>query len=198
MGADGGGLELTAVELSGVRLRVVYTAGKDQAVHLPKLVRLGREVLYLEWPSVPAGLRKFRLEWSDNPFSPVPFQGQCSVLEKQAEGLLAGFDGSPPAGLADWLERAAESLRREPEEEALPNAAVQTSQLYTRATVVSATGLLCGALAILLPLLIGDRGWVDLLSKVLLVLMVASIAGFAWLRALAGRAEIRALGQGRG
>ena len=53
-------------------------------------------------------------------------------------------------------------------------------------------------LAILLPILIGNRGWVDPISKFLLVLMMVSIGGFAWIRALAGREEMRTIEQSRG
>ncbi len=185
-------LDLTGLELAGADVSVVYRAGKagDQ-IHQPRAVRIARDGMFVYWDDPPASLSRVRVEWLDAPFTPGPYRGDCRVENVQPDGLAVRFD-DPAPGLSEWFGRVAGLLSRR-----APDAAVKTSKLYTWATVVSATGLFSGALAILLPILAGDQPWVDLAAKVLLMLMVLSIGGFAWLRALAGRAEVRAIAQSR-
>ncbi|MDA2924878.1 hypothetical protein MYX65_09530 [Acidobacteria bacterium AH-259-L09] len=194
MSATDGPLELTALGLAGAALKVGYSSGQGgESVYEPDLIHVGPQGMFLQWPDPPANLKTVRLEWSNNPFMPQTFRCECTVIEKQPHGLEVEFDRPAPAALQDWFAGMTVSLNRRE-----PDAALRASKLYTSATVVSACGLLCGALAIILPILVGDRWWVDTLSKFLLVLMVASIGGFAWIRALAGREEVRAIGQSRG
>ena len=194
MSATDGPLELTALGLAGAALKVGYSSGQGgESVYEPDLIHVGPQGMFLQWPDPPANLKTVRLEWSNNPFMPQTFRCECTVIEKLPHGLEVEFDRPAPAALQDWFAGMTVSLNRRE-----PDAALRTSKLYTSATVVSACGLLCGALAIFLPILVGDRWWVDTLSKFLLVLMVASIGGFAWIRALAGREEVRAIGQSRG
>ncbi len=136
---------------------------------------------------------KLQVEWSDCPFTPQPFRCECTVLETSVQGLQVKLDGPIPGTMKEWFERIAVlASQRE------PDSALKTSKLYTGATVVSAGGLFCGALAILLPILSSGQWWIDAISKVLLLVMVSSIAGFAWIRFLAGRAEVRAIRQSPG
>ncbi len=184
---------LTALGLRGAAVSVAYQNGnKREAVHQPDSVRLALDGMFLEWPNPPADIRRVQVDWSSNPFMPRPFRAECVVVERERDGLLVEFEGPTPIALRDWFGKAAALL-----DQRVPDAAVKTSRLYTSATVVSAGGLFCGALAILLPIIAGDQTWIDLASKILLLIMVFSIAGFAWLRALAGRAEVRAIGQGQ-
>ena len=194
MGATDGSLELTTLGLAGAALKVSYGSGEGgESVYQPDWIRVDPQGMFLQWSDPPANLSKVHVEWSSNPFMTQTFRCQCTVVDRQPYGLEVQFDRPAPAALQDWFAGVTASLNRRE-----PDAALKTSKLYTGATVVSACGLLCGALAILLPILIGGQWWVDTLSKVLLVLMVVSIGGFAWMRALAGREEVRAIGQGRG
>ncbi len=194
MATNLGGLNVTAVEVAGAQLKVFYNAGKGgDLIHEPDRVLLRPDGLFLPWNPPPANLKSVAVEWRENPFSPIPLRLQCRVLAGLPDGLEVSFDEAPPAAWDDWFAGAEATLNRRQ-----PDASITTSKLYTRATVVSACGLLCGALAILMPLLVGDQAWVDLVSKLLLALMVASIGGFAWIRSLAGRAEVKAIGQTRG
>lgn len=191
MDETSGGVELTAIELSGADLKIKYAGPKgEEAVYEPEVVRLSLNALFVPWPDQPANLKQVRVEWRDNPFWPEAYQRQSKIRRILVDGIEVELEDFPPPQLRDLFSGMTASLNQR-----LPDAAVRTSKLYTSATVVSACGLLCGALAILLPLLIVDRAWVDSLSKVLLVLMVASIGAFAWIRSLAGREEVRAIGQ---
>ncbi len=186
-------MKLAAVVLADTDIEVTYSQERGiQNVHRPEWIRLAPDGMFLHWPDAPE-VKQLRVEWVDNPVVAGSFTRECVVVSRQEDGLLAEFEGPAPVALQDWFERLAGLL-----DERVPDAAVKTSRLYTNATVVSATGLFCGALAILLPILAGDQLWVDLASKALLLAMVLSIALFAWLRALAGRAEVRAIGQGQG
>jgi len=194
MNATEGPLELTALELAGAALKVKYNSGAGgESAYQPDLIRVDPKGMFLEWPDSPANLKQVQVEWSSNPFIPGTFRCQCTVVGRQPSGVKVQFDDPAPAALQDWFAGMTVLLGR-PQ----PDAARRTSQLYTSAAVVSACGLLCGVLAILLPILIGDQEWVNPISKFLLVLMVASIGGFAWFRALAGREEVRAIDQSRG
>lgn len=194
MATNQGGLNVTAVELVGARVKVHYNLAKGgNQVHEPARVRLRPDGLFLIWDSPPANLKAVSVEWEDNPFTPSAFQSRCRVTGGSEEGVQVVFEDPPPAAWVDWFAGAEATLNLRQ-----PDASVTTSKLYTRATVVSASGLLCGALAILMPLLVGDRAWVDIVAKLLLAAMVASIAGFAWIRSLAGKAEVKAIGQSRG
>lgn len=188
-----GPLQLSALELTGVNLKVSYSTGAGgEFTYEPGLIRLSTQGMFLRWPDPPKDLKRLNLEWSNNPFMPETFYCQCAVVERQPDGLEVQFERPAPAGLQEWFAQMRGILNR-----AEPSAALRTSKLYTMATVVSAGGLFCGALAILLSILVGDLWWVDAVSKFLLVLMLASIGGFAWIRFLAGREEIRAIGQSR-
>jgi len=194
MSATEGPLELTALGLAGAALRVSYDSGTGgESTYQPDLIRVDPKGMFLEWPDPPENLKKVQVEWSNNPFIPGTFRCQCTVVGRQPSGVKVEFDDPAPAGLQDWFAGMTAILGR-PQ----PDAALRTSKLYTSATVVSACGLFCGVLAILLPILIGNRGWVDPISKFLLVLMMVSIGGFAWIRALAGREEMRTIEQSRG
>ena len=194
MSTKEGPLELTALGLAGAALKVKYNSGAvGESAYEPNLIRLDPKGMFLEWPDPPENLRKVQVEWSNNPFIPGTFRCQCRVVERQPSGVKVEFGDPAPAGLQDWFAGMTAILGR-PQ----PDAALRTSKLYTSATVVSACGLFCGVLAILLPILIGNRGWVDPISKFLLVLMMVSIGGFAWIRALAGREEMRTIEQSRG
>ena len=194
MSTTEGPLELTALGLAGAAVKVKYNsrAGGESAYE-PDLIRVDPKGMFLEWPDPPENLKKVQVEWSNNPFIAGTFRCQCTVVERQSSGVEVEFDDPVPAGLQDWFAGMTAILGR-PQ----PDAAVRTSKLYTSATVLSACGLFCGVLAILLPILIGNRGWVDPISKFLLVLMMVSIGGFAWIRALAGREEMRTIEQSRG
>ena len=193
MGATEGPLKLRTLGLAGAPLTVSYSGESGETAYKPNLIRLSLQGIFLQWPDPPAHLKKVDLEWSNNPFMPETFRCQCTVVERRPDGLEIQYDLPAPAALQDWFAGITVFVNRKK-----PDAALKTSQLYTNATVVSACGLLCGALAILLPILVGDRWGVDALSKFLLVLMLASIGGFAWIRALAGRQEVKAIGQSRG
>ncbi len=194
MSTTEGPLELTALGLAGAALKVKYNSGAvGESAYEPDLIRLDPKGMFLEWPDPPENLRKVQVEWSNNPFIPGTFRCQCTVVERQPSGVKVEFDDPAPAGLQDWFAGMTAILGR-PQ----PDAALRTSKFYTSATVVSACGLFCGVLAIILPILIGNGGWVDPISKFLLVLMMVSIGGFAWIRALAGREEMRTIEQSRG
>ena len=194
MSATEGPLELTALEFAGAALKVKYNSGAGgESAYEPDLIRVDPKGMFLEWPDPPENLKKVQVEWSNNPFIPGTFQCQCTVVGRQPSGVKVEFDDPAPTGLQDWFAGTTAILGR-PQ----PDAALRTSKFYTSATVVSACGLFCGVLAILLPILIGNQGWVDLISKFLLVLMMVSIGGFAWIRALAGREEMRTIEQSRG
>ena len=194
MAAQNGPLELTDLGLTGVDFKVRFAGESDsESVYQPALVRLGLKGIFLHWPDPPADLEKLHVEWADCPFTPEPFRCECRVVETTGEGLQVNLDGLTPAAMKEWFERiSALASQRE------PDSALTTSRLYTGATVVSAGGLFCGALAILLPILSSGQWWIDVISKGLLLVMVSSIAGFAWIRFLAGRAEVRAIRQSPG
>jgi len=194
MAPPNGLLELVDLGLGRVDLKVRFAGeSESESVYRPAFVRLGPQGMFLHWPSPPSDLKAVSVEWSDCPFTPGPFGCECKVLETTGEGLQVKLDGPVPAAMQEWFERiSALASQRE------PDSALQTSKLYTGATVVSAGGLFCGALAILLPILSSGQWWIDALSKVLLLVMVSSIAGFAWIRWLAGRAEVRAIRQNPG
>ncbi len=194
MSTTEGPLELTALEFAGAALKVKYNSGAGgESAYEPDLIRVDPKGMFLEWPDPPASLKTVQVEWSNNPFIAGTFRCQCTVVGRQPSGVKVEFDDPAPAVLQDWFAGMTAILGR-PQ----PDAAVRTSKLYTSATVLSACGLFCGVLAILLPILTGNRGWVDLISKFLLVLMMVSIGGFAWIRALAGREEMRTIEQSRG
>ena len=194
MSTTEGPLELTALGLAGAALKVKYNSGAGgESAYEPDLIRVDPKGMFLEWPDPPAKLKKVQVEWSNNPFIAGTFRCQCTVVGRQPSGVEVEFDDPAPAALQDWFAGMTAILGR-PQ----PDAALRTSKLYTSATVLSACGLFCGVLAILLPILIGNRGWVDPTSKFLLVLMMVSIGGFAWIRALAGREEMRTIEQSRG
>ena len=194
MSATDGVLQLTSLGVAGAALRVTYNSEQDgESVYEPGRIQVGPEGMFLRWPDPPEDLEKAYVEWSNNPFMLQTFRCDCTVVERQQEGVELAFDRPAPAALQEWLAGMTAFLNRRE-----PDAALKASKLYTVATVVSACGLLCGAMAILLPILVGDLWWVEVLSKSLLVLMLASIGGFAWIRALAGKEEIRAIGRGRG
>ena len=187
-------LELTDLGLSKVNIKVRFAGeSESESVYRPASVRFGPQGMFLNWPIPPSDLRKLHIEWADCPFTPQPFRCECTVLESSEEGLRVKLDDPTPTTMKEWFERiSALANQRE------PDSALKTSKLYTGATVVSAGGLFCGALAILLPILSSGQWWIDAVSKVLLLIMVASIAGFAWIRFLAGRAEVRAIRQSPG
>ena len=194
MAVQNGSLELTDLGLAGVDFKIRFAGESDsESVYQPAFVRLGPQGMFLHWPDPPSDLRKLHVEWADCPFTPEPFRSECRVLEPTREGLQVKLDGPTPAAMKEWFERiSALASQRE------PDSALKTSKLYTCATVVSAGGLFCGALAILLPILSSGQWWIDVISKVLLLVMVSSIAGFAWIRFLAGRAAVRAIRQSPG
>ena len=194
MTVQNGPLELTDLGLSKVNIEVRFAGeSESESTYRPAFVRLGPEGMFLHWPDPPSDLQKLQIEWSDCPFTAQPFRCECTVLESSGEGLQVKLDGPTPATMKEWFERIS-TLAKQRE----PDSALKTSRLYTGATVVSAGGLFCGALAILLPILSSGQWWIDAISKVLLLVMVASIAGFAWIRFLAGRAEVRAIRQSPG
>ncbi len=194
MSTTEGPLELTALEFAGAALKVKYNSGAGgESAYEPDLIRVDPKGMFLEWPDPPASLKTVQVEWSNNPFIAGTFRCQCTVVVRQPSGVEVEFDDPAPSALQDWFAGMMVFLGR-PQ----PDAALKTSKLYTSATVLSACGLFCGVLAILLPILIGNRGWVDPISKFLLVLMMVSIGGFAWIRALAGREEMRTIEQSRG
>ncbi len=184
-------LELTDLGLNGANIRVRFAGeSESESAYRPALVRLGPQGMFIHWADPPSGLQRLEVEWSDCPFTPQPFRCECLVVKTSSEGLQVKLDGPTPGTMKEWFERiSALASQRE------PDSALKTSMLYTGATVVSAGGLFCGALAILLPILSSGQWWIDAISKVLLLIMVFSIAGFAWIRLLAGRAEVRAIRQ---
>ena len=133
----------------------------SESVYQPAFVRLGPKGIFLHWPDPPADLEKLHVEWADCPFTPEPFRCECRVLETTGEGLKVKLDGPTPATLKEWFERIS-ALASQLE----PDSALRTSKLYTGATVVSAGGLFCGALAILLPILSSGQWWIDVISKI--------------------------------
>lgn len=186
-------LALKSLGLSGVKLEVRYAGSRGEEKNFyPESFRVSNEGFFLSWPNAP-DLQVVSVTWKECPFLAPEMTVSCRVTERSKEGLEVVFDRAAPVALTDWLESAASVLSRE-----IPEAAVRTSRLYTLATVVSAFGLFSGALAILLPIVVGDRGWVDSVAKGLLLLMVVSIGAFAVVRALAGKAEVRAITQNRG
>ncbi len=194
MAGESGGLELMDLGLSQIELRVRFPGeSESESVFEPGFVRVSPTGIFLHWPNPPADVGNLLLEWSDCPFTAQPFHCECTVVEVSSQGLQLRFDGPTPVTLREWFERiTALAAQRE------PDSALKTSRLYTRATVVSAGGLFCGALAILLPILSTGQWWIDTISKVLLLIMVGSIAGFAFIRFLAGREEIRTIRQSPG
>ena len=191
MNATQAPLHLTAVGMAGVELRIGYH-GEDDARQFfhPEAIQVRTGGIFLAWPDSPAHLEQLDLEWSNSPFSSHTFRCRCTCVQRTAKGVLVAFERPTPVALRDWFSRMDLALNRQ-----VPEAAFRASRLYTRATIVSASGLLCGALGILLPIIGGGEQWVDTLSKVMLFLMVASIGGFAGIRFLAGRAEVQAIQQ---
>ncbi|MFQ5737708.1 MAG: hypothetical protein ACE5JX_01740 [Acidobacteriota bacterium] len=189
-----GRFQLASLSLTGVAFRVSYRVGEGaESVYAPDFIRVSQGGFFLHWPDAPTSLGTVRVEWSNNPFMPQTWRCECTVSHQQPEGVHLEVPPTAAAALRDWLAEVTAVLNR-PQ----PDAALRTSKFYTTATVVSASGLMSGALAIILPILIGGPAWVDAVSKALLVLMVASIGGFAWLRVLAGREEMKAIGESRG
>lgn len=187
-------LHLEEIGLSGADLTVHFPLGSDREETVtPAFLRLELNRLFLQWDNPPPEVRRIKVVWADCPFTGSTFHFFCSVERIVDGGIEAAFEGQMPASMRDWYGRIASAARLSE-----PNSALRTSQLYTMATVVSASGLFCGALAILLPLLSSGQWWIDILSKLLLLLMVCSIAGFAWIRLLAGREEVRAIRQSAG
>ena len=185
---------LRTLEMTAQGVQVRYSTGKGhEASYSPPIFRVGWAGVFIPWPDAPGHVQEVTLEWQGSPFMMETFSSDCKVLEQSGEGLTLAFNSPPPTAFKDWLASVSGLLSRE-----APNAAIRTSQLYTLATVVSACGLFCGAMAILLPIVVGDRSWVDTTAKVFLVIMVASIGAFAMIRLLAGKQEVKAIGQGRG
>jgi hypothetical protein len=193
MDSTGNPYELTGLELSGAGLKIIHGGnGGQESVYEPGRFRVSSRGLFLPWTDPPARIKKVRLEWVNTPFMPRTLRAECTVVDQQPQGVEIEFDPPAPSQLRDWIARTSASLNRRE-----VDAALRASKLYTAATIVSACGLFFGALAILMPILIGQRGWADAVSKVMLIAMVASIGGFAWIRAIAGRAELKAIRQGR-
>ena len=194
MAAQNDPLAVTDLGFTGVDFKVRFAGESDsESVYQPAFVRVGPKGMFLHWPDPPADLGKLHVEWVGCPFTPEPFRCECRVVETTGEGIQVKLDGPTPATMKEWFERiSALASQRE------PDSALTTSKLYTGATVVSAAGLFCGALAILLPILSNGQWWIDVISKILLLVMVSSIVGFAWIRFLAGRAEVRAIRQSPG
>ena len=194
MQESGNSSPLRALEITARGVRVRYSSGKGhEATYDPPSFRIGLEEVFIPWPDAPGHVQEVTLEWQGSPFMTDAFSANCKVLKQGKEGLTLAFNSPPPSAFTDWLASVSGLLFRE-----APDAAIRTSQLYTMATVVSACGLFCGAIAILLPIVVGDQSWVDTTAKVFLVIMVASIGAFAMIRLLAGRQEVKAIGQGRG
>jgi len=184
-------MKLCELGLAGLDLKVTYLRpGSEQATFVPQRIRLGPAGMFIEWEESPAGLEEVTVEWNKNPFLPGVWRCACSVTERTHDGVEVTFGRPAPTALREWFQRANVSLSRPPS-----NASLTTSKLYTAATVVSACGLFCGAAAMLLPIIAGSLSWIDTLAKVLLLVMVFSIAGFAALRVLAGRSELKAIRQ---
>jgi hypothetical protein len=184
-------MKLWELGLAGLDLRLVFAKPHgEEGIFQPQQIRLRPEGMFIEWPEPPEGLEHLQVQWANCPFMPGVWRCECAVDERNPNGIEVTFERSAPRALRDWFLKADASLSRSPSD-----ATLSTSKLYTAATVVSACGLFCGAAAMLLPIVVGSEAWVDLLAKVLLVVMVSSIAGFAGLRTLAGRAELRALRQ---
>lgn len=194
MQKSGQSFPLRSLELNAQSLTVHYRTGQGhQARFEPVSFRVGLEGFYIPWEEAPRQLDSVTVEWADNPFMTEAFSTTCRVARKTGEGVDLLYTSPPPTAFEEWFRSVSGILFRE-----APDAAVRTSQLYTLATVVSACGLFFGAMAILLPIVVGDRGWVDGLAKTFLIVMVVSIGAFAVIRLLAGRQEVRAIGQGRG
>lgn len=193
MGTKNGPIELDAMELSGADLKVSFHSSKaGESSYEPEWIRVGSQGLFLPWPDPPQRIKKVHLEWANAPFMHHTFRMDGTITKRYDEGVFISYDHAAPPGLQDWLTGLAAFMNKSE-----PDAALKASKLYSRATIVSACGLFFGALAILLPILISERGWVDLLSKILLMLMVFSIGGFALIRAMAGKAELKAIKQSR-
>ena len=185
------GMKLCEMGLAGLDLRVIFAKPHgEEGIFEPQQIRLRPEGMFIEWPEPPEGLEHLKVLWANSPFLPGVWRCECAVGGRNHNGIEVTFERSAPRALREWFLKADVSLSRSPSD-----ATLSTSKLYTAATVVSACGLFCGAAAMLLPIVVGSAAWVDLLAKVLLVIMVSSIAGFAGLRTLAGRAELRALRQ---
>ncbi len=185
---------LRAVEMTARGVQVRYSSGKGHKATYdpPRFFRIGLEEVFIPWPDAPSEIKEVTLEWQGSPFMTEAFFANCKVLKQGKEGLTLTFNSPLPSAFTNWFASVSGLLFRE-----APDAAIRTSQLYTMATVVSACGLFCGATAILLPIVVGDQSWVDTTAKVFLVIMVASIGAFALIRLLAGRQEVRAIGQGK-
>ena len=193
MATKNGPMKLDDMELSGAALKVRFHSSKaGESAYEPECVRIGSQGLFLPWPDPPQKVKKVHLECTDAPFMHQTFRMDGTLTERNDEGVLVSYDHAAPPCLQDWLTGLAAFMNKSE-----PDAALKASKLYSRATIVSACGLFFGALAILLPILISERGWVDLLSKILLMLMVFSIGGFALIRAMAGTAELKAIKQSR-
>ncbi len=184
-------MKLCELGLAGLDLKVTYPGPDSERVtFVPRRIRLGPAGMFIEWEEPPAGLEDLTVEWNKNPFLPGVWRCECRITERSHDGVEVTFGRTAPTALREWFQRANVSLSRPPFD-----ANLTTSKLYTAATVVSACGLFCGAAAMLLPIIAGSVPWIDTLAKVLLLVMVFSIAGFAALRVLAGRAELKAIRQ---
>lgn len=184
---------LRALDLEARGVTVRYQSGKNQeSTFQPETFRVGLEGFYIPWAGSPTKLKEATVEWEGNPFMSETFAASCRVEKRESTGLQLGFSSPPPSAYTNWLNSISATLWRK-----TPNASIRTSQLYTLATVVSAFGLFCGAMAILLPIVVGDLNWVDPVAKACLVIMVLSIGAFAVIRALAGKQEVKAISQGQ-
>ena len=155
MAAQNDPLAVTDLGFTGVDFKVRFAGESDsESVYQPAFVRVGPKGMFLHWPDPPADLGKLHVEWVGCPFTPEPFRYECRVVETTGEGIQVKLDGPTPATMKEWFERiSALASQRE------PDSALTTSKLYTGATVVSAAGLFCGALAILLPILSSGQWW---------------------------------------
>lgn len=185
-------IKLTALGVAGVLLNVRFQNGKSESVFRADSALVHLEGMVIEWPNPPKNLKKVRIHWPDPPFAPEPFRCECLVVNRWPEKLEVRFENAAPPALRDWFLRLTEASNLK-----APDAALSTSRLYTSASVISALGLFCGAGAILLPLLVGEAPWIDGMAVLLLLFMLLSIGGFALLRGLAGRHELRAIRQGK-
>lgn len=202
MAVGGGGespqIRLTRLGLTGDVTVEYQDAGQPRNYHARMAtVDVGLGGMFISWSRPPAvqvlNSAPLKIRWIDPPFSDGPFEAKAEAVARVDDGIHVSF-AHLPSEQAQHLYEWVRALESRLEGVAGNEFAIQTSRWYTISTVTSAAGLCLGAVGMFFQLMRWFTSFY--VPQILLLLMVISIAAFAYMRALAGRYEVQAIRQG--
>lgn len=191
-------VRLSRLGLTG-DVTVEYYEGGQLRTHHSRTaaVDIGLGGMFISWSRSPAEqvlkAGKLTIRWTDPPFSNGAFEASAELACRVEEGIHVRFvhvASAQAQQLYQWIRSLEERLAGSREDES----AIKTSKWYTLAAVTSALGLCLGAVGMFFQLMRWFTAYY--VPQILLLLMVLSIAAFAYMRAVAGRHEIRAIKRG--